>query len=113
MSTFKEDLNEDLRDVFFDVDEFAEEHDLNGTVCLCVVEGVATRASFQRSEKYAGYDVVHGATNTVHVKKEELGETPVEGEVFKIDGDIYYVDSCTEEMGMLTISLRANISGMG
>ena len=38
MNTFKEDLTEDLRGVFFDADEFAKEHDLNGTVCLCVVE---------------------------------------------------------------------------
>lgn len=113
MNTFKEDLAEDLRGVFFDADEFAKEHDINGTVCLCVVEGIATRDAFKRNETYAGYDAIHGATNIVHVKKADLDEMPVEGEVFKVDGEIYYVDSCAEDAGVLTISLRANISGWG
>lgn len=113
MSTFREDLTEDLRDVFFDAEEFPGEHDLNGTRCLCVVEGMTAREGFQQSEKYEGYDVVHGATNVVHVKKADLGEMPVEGEVFKLDGEIHYVHSCAEDTGMLTICLRANISGWG
>lgn len=113
MSTFREDLAEDLRDVFFDAEEFPGEHDLNGTRCFCVVEGMTAREGFQRSEKYKGYDVVHGATNVVHVKKADLGEMPVEGEVFKLDGEIHYVHSCAEDTGMLTVCLRANINGWG
>ena len=113
MSAFKDIIAADIDDVFLDTEEFAEEHDLNGTRCLCVVEGVTAREGFQQSEKYEGYDVVHGATNVVHVKKADLGEMPVDGEIFKLDGEIFYVNSCAENMGMLAISLRANISGRG
>ena len=113
MSAFKDMVAADIDDVFLDMEEFAEEHDLNGTTCICVVQGVTTRDAFQQSEKYDGYDVVHGATNVVHVKKTDLGEMPVEGEIFKLDGEIFYVDSCAENMGVLTINLRANISGIG
>ena len=113
MSAFKDMIAADLDDVFFDAEEFTEEHDLNGTRCFCVVEGMTAREGFQQSEKYKGYDVVHGATNVVHVKKAALGELPVEGEVFKLDGEIHYVHSCAEDTEMLTICLRANISGWG
>ena len=110
---FKEMVAADISAVFLNPTEFAEEHDLNGTRCLCVVEGVTARGGFQQSEKYKGYDAVHGATNVVHVKKADLDEMPVEGEVFKLDGEIHYVHSCAENAGMLTICLRANISGWG
>ena len=110
---FKEMVAADVSAVFLNPAEFGERHDLNGTECICVVEGMTARVGCQRSEKYEGYDVVHGATNVVHVKKTDLGEMPVEGEVFKLDGEIHYVHSCAENMGMLTICLRANISGWG
>ena len=110
---FKEMVAADVSAVFLSPVDFGERHDLNGTECICVVEGLAAREGFQQSEKYEGYDVVHGATNVVHVKKADLGEMPVEGEVFKLDGEIHYVHSCVENMGMLSIYLRANISGWG
>ena len=110
---FKEMVAADVSVAFLNPAEFGERHDLNGTECICVVEGLAAREGFQQSEKYEGYDVVHGATNVVHVKKADLGEMPVEGEVFKLDGEIHYVHSCVENMGMLSIYLRANISGWG
>lgn len=110
---FKEMVAADVSAVFLNPAEFGERHDLNGTECICVVDGMTAREGFQQSEKYKGYDVVHGATNVVHVKKTDLGELPVEGEVFKLDGEIHYVHSCAEDTGMLTICLRANISGWG
>lgn len=110
---FKEMVAADVSAVFLNPAEFGERHDLNGTECICVVDGMTAREGFQQSEKYKGYDVVRGATNVVHVKKADLGEMPVEGEVFKLDGEIHYVHSCAENMGMLSIYLRANISGWG
>ena len=103
---FKEMVAADISAVFLNPAEFCEHHDLNGTECICVVEGMTAREGFQQSEKYEGYDVVH-------VKKADLGELPVEGEVFKLDGEIHYVHSCAENMGVLSIYLRANISGWG
>lgn len=110
---FKEMVAADISAVFLNPAEFGERHDLNGTECICVVEGMTVREGFQQSEKYEGYGVVRGVTNVVHVKKADLGEMPVEGEVFKLDGEIHYVHSCAENMGMLSIGLRANISGLG
>ena len=112
MSDFKDMVEADMGDVFLSMDEFAEEHDLNGTVCVCIVESPETQEKFQRGEKYEGYEAVSGLAATVHVKKSDIEEMPAEGQKFTLDGEIFMVSDCTEHMGMLTIRLGANISGI-
>jgi hypothetical protein len=111
MSAFKDMVAADMDAVFLNLDEFADEHDLNGTVCACIVESPSKRERFQQGKDYEGYEVVHGATVTVHAKKSDVGEVPAEGERFDLDGEIHYVAFCVEHMGMLSIELRANIAG--
>ena len=110
MNTFKKDLTEDLRDVFFNVDEFAEEHDLNGTVCLCVLEKPRTEEKYIRGATYDTYEGIHGASVTVHVESRLLLEIPVEGMRFDLDGEVMLVDSCTHEAGLLSIVLKGHDS---
>ncbi len=115
MSAFKDAVADDMDDVFLNEDEFAEEHNLNGTDCLCIVESPTTKAELTNGgsgEKYKGYDAVHGAIATVHVKKADIGEMPVEDQDFTLDGEMFIVDSCVEHTGMLTIELKANITGL-
>ena len=111
MSAFKDAVAADMDAVFLNMDEFAEEHDLNGTVCTCIVESPTRRERFQLDKNHEGYGVVHGAVAIVHAKKSDVGEVPAEGERFDLDGEIHYVASCVEHMGMLSIELRANIAG--
>lgn len=110
MNTFKENLTEDLRDVFFDVDEFAEEHDLNGTVCLCVLEKPRTEEKYIRGATYDAYEGLHGVGVTVHVEARLLPDIPVEGMQFNLDGKVMLVDACTQEAGLLSIVLKGHAS---
>ena len=110
MNTFKEDLTEDLRGVFFDADEFAKEHDLNGTVCLCVVEKPRTEEKYIRGATYDAYEGIHGVGVTVHVESRLLPEIPVEGMRFDLDGEVMLVDACTQEAGLLSIALKGHAS---
>ena len=112
MSAFKDMVAADMDAVFLNMDEFAEEHDLNGTICTCIVESPTTEERFNRGKDYEGQDAVHGLTAIVHVKKSDIGEMPSEGESFSLDGSYSEVHSCTEHMGMLTIRLRENTSGV-
>ncbi|MBQ8698577.1 MAG: hypothetical protein IJ521_06230 [Schwartzia sp.] len=112
MSAFKDIVAADMDDVFLNSEEFAEEHDLNGTVCICVVESPTTQGRFKKGKDYEGQDAVHGLTAIIHVKKSDIGEMPTEGQAFSLDGSYSEVDSCVEHMGMLTITLRENISGV-
>ena len=112
MSAFKEMVTEDMDDVFLDLEEFADEHDLNGTLCNCIVESPTSKESLQVGRDYEGYDAVHSIAVTIHVKKADIGEMPVEDQLLSLDEEEFLVDSCVEHMGMLTINLKANISGL-
>ena len=112
MSAFKEMVAEDMGNVFLNLEEFGEEHDLNGVICPCVVESPNSREKFQTGKDYDGYEVIHGIKVTIHAKKADVGEMPVEDQLFSLDEEEFIVDSCTEHMGMLTINLKANISGL-
>ena len=110
MMGFKEQVAADLTRVFLNPAEFAEEHDLNGTVCLCVVEKPRTEEKYLRGATYDAYEGIHGVGVTVHVESRLLPEIPVEGMRFNLDGKIMLVDSCTHEAGLLSIALKGHDS---
>lgn len=113
MSVFKDMVANDIDAVFLNMDEFAEEHDLNGAICTCIVESPTTGERFKTGKDYDGQDAIHGLTAIIHVKKADIGEMPVEDQDFSLDGSYSKVYSCTEHMGMLTIVLKENITGIG
>ena len=103
--SFKDDVTSDLA-VFVNADEFAEEHNLNGTACLAIVEGLTSK---ERSARMGGnYEGVCGNVVIVHVAANLLDEVPVHDEIFYLDDKLYYVEDCTNDYGMLTIELRSN-----
>lgn len=104
--SFREQVASDNEFVFMNGDEFAEEHDLNGTTCKAVVQGERTKERPFRVG--ASYDDVYAADVVVHVKKDYLPEVPVRDEIFSLDGESFIVEKCTDDMGILTIELMAN-----
>ena len=110
MTTFKESLTQDL-DIFLNMDEFAEEHELNGVPTLCVVQSPTDREIFLQNRDYAGYDGIYGKQTIVHVKKSDLPELPPEQQVFYLDGEIYKVAQVIDDMGMVSIVLESNMRG--
>ena len=105
MSAFKDCVKEDLSDVFFNMDEFAETHDLNGAEIVCVVSIDKTAPRSDRKEN--SYDGLHGNFVTLFVKVADMDRIPKQGENFKLDKKLYKVNSCREDMGMLSIVLAA------
>ncbi|WP_295157143.1 hypothetical protein [Selenomonas sp. AE3005] len=108
MSAFKDMLAEDLTNVFINADEFADEHEINGETILCVVQSPTEQEKFLQGLDYRGFEGIHGQTTIVHVKKELIGEVPAEGEVMTLDGEPMVVDSCVDDMGLLSITLHFN-----
>lgn len=105
-NAFKKAAEADIMSVFINEDEFAGEHDLNGTICKAVLQGELTgERKFFRG---AVYDDVYEAAVVVHVKKDCLPEVPVRDEIFSLDGNSFIVANCTDDMGVLTIELTAN-----
>lgn len=108
MSAFKDMLKADLDNVFINAEEFADEHELNGQTVTCVVQSPTEQEKYLQGLDYRGFDGVRGQTTIVHVKKEIIGEVPAEGEVITLDGELMLVDSCVDDMGLLSITLHFN-----
>jgi len=105
--SFKEQVAADIRNVFLNPAEFGEMHDLDGVECVCVVSGDATNTRQTEAKTLRLMNGIYGDFLTVCVAKDDLGHTPLQGKNFRVDGHLYKVDACTEDMGMLTIELGA------
>mgnify|MGYP002855552937 CR=1 FL=1 len=105
---FKEMVAADISAVFLNPSEFGEIHKLDGNECVCVIYGDSTTArNAALPEGRVTPTGLHGDFVTVCVKASDLGREPKQGTNFTVDGKRYTVDSCTNDMGMLTIVLGA------
>lgn len=107
---FRDFLEGDIDIVFLNADEFAEEHDLNGTIAKAVVQAPTARESFLSNGSHAN-DSLQGVSVFVHCKLQDIPEIPAQGNVFRLDSDIYVVNSAVEEDGLVSIELRAESRG--
>ena len=105
MSAFKEQVEADIAEVFINTDEFADEHDINGTVVNAVFQELDTEEYLSRA--YAqNLEGITGQTFVLHVKKSDLPDAIVDQNVIYVDGEPYRVNQTTDDMGMLTMILE-------
>lgn len=106
MKTFKEQIAADNAAIFINDMEFADTHDLNGTECKAVVQDISVaEVAEDFGQAYTG---IYGSRVQVNCLKESLPEVPVPLQVFVLDGKIYQVESCADDMGILTIQLAVH-----
>lgn len=109
MSGFKNMVARDIENVFLNLDEFAEEHNLNGTTCKCILQDFSVAEDLSIDEQMSqSYPGLYGRRLLVNCKTAALPEVPVTDQNFRVDGKLYIVESCDNAMGMLTIQLIAN-----
>ena len=106
MSAFKDAVAKDIKSVFINIDEFADEHDLNGKKVRCVVDK----------------DVIDGAKGTVanplygvflnaitiYVDAKDIDRKPVEGEILRLDKKPHIVRNVSDEGGVLVILVEVH-----
>lgn len=106
--TFKEQVALDNRAVFLNNLEFADEHNLNGDICQAIMQNVSiTGDSLAASERNA-YPGIYQEHLLINCLESDLTEIPVSGQGFEVDGELYLVESCVLDLGMLSITLVAN-----
>ncbi|MGE7942818.1 hypothetical protein ACQKNB_12090 [Lysinibacillus xylanilyticus] len=107
--TFKDFIMEDL-DVFFNVDEMADEHELEGqTLDLVVVDSSLEDLKGLGREQLDATQEVYKVFKTVYVKSSDFYVPKIDSELV-LDGQRYYVEESGEEMGVIRIVLSANES---
>ena len=109
MTPFQEQIASDNAAVFMNENEFAEEHDLHGTVCKAILQDISVAEELSTgggvTQTYQG---LYGSRLLVNVKTDDLPEVPRYGQRFRVGGKLYLVESCSDDIGMLTIQLIAN-----
>lgn len=101
-SSFKKAVERDVNAVFINLDEFAEEHVINGDKVRCILDKIINEAHSE--ESYVGVFVNQ---LTIYVKTGDI-LTPDEGDLIQVDGSNHIVQSVSEEMGVLVIVADAN-----
>lgn len=110
MRTFKEQIAADNAAVFINELEFADTHNLNGTDCKAIVQDISVAEELSTgSGVEQNYPGIYGIRVQVNCLKSDLPEVPVYGQAFRVDGKLYDVESCADDMGILTIQLIGNM----
>jgi hypothetical protein len=97
---FKDQLEADIRDVFLDEDEFAQNHEIDGQEVLCIIDD---------ESKPNANDGVYVIRRHLFVEQSELGYRPMPGQKMSIDDNYFYVVDCIGD-GLIEVILEAHES---
>lgn len=107
--TFREQLAQDVQDVFLNLEEFGEEIVFDGVAVVAVIDdgqGVFSTGSRDQFANASGLGLIENA-RTVYLK--DMAERPVPGQEVNINGEMWVVEadpaSVRVEMGMLILRL--------
>lgn len=106
MRSFKEQMEKDFDNTFFNLNEFAELHELDGKNIPVVVDN-ETLLQLNLG-KTADSDGIFQDNKMFFVQKKYLEEEPVIGQIMEFDGESYQVGNVMEDFSGYTIILRGN-----
>lgn len=107
MSNLKFYMNNDLS-TFFNDDEFAEYHDIDGQQILAVIDSDQfNERPKDPAELYHLTNGIYRSSITMYVKSADY-DKPVIGQRISVDEEDYYVVSVSEDTGLLKIIATAN-----
>ena len=102
--TFKEEMLKDIDDVFLNLDEFGETHNINGKPVVCMLDDDALKLR-QGSNELS----ISDSSLLLFAKTSDLPRKVV-GDDLTIDGKIYIVDDWKVNLGMAEVVLHRNVS---
>ncbi len=100
MLSFKEQINEDLN-TFFDINEFAERHYIDGVIKTVVVDNETLKKRIQKE-----YDGILQADLLYFIKSYDVQKEIKVGDVQNFDGSVYKVFDVKYDSGMYEIILQ-------
>lgn len=104
---FKEMIEEDIHEVFLDLDEFADIHDVDGREIPAIIDDTASKQRNWKASDNVIDDGVFRKIRKLYVAKQDFGERPSAGaRIFHLDGKPYLVRSVDEDDGVYQICLE-------
>ena len=104
MSAFKDMVEADRDNVFLNLDEFADEHDVDGKIIRVSLQD----EQIEEGSQGQGLSALglSDSTLVMYAKTEDLNGRKMAGETLYIDDVGYTVITWLEEMGITTVILR-------
>lgn len=102
---FKEELEEDLTQVFFNEAEYAENHIVEGKTIIAVIDD-----DINVSKKDGVVLSLQKGSIKLFAKDEDLPKRKSIGSLINLDGKEYFIDSWFSKNGMAEITCHANVS---
>lgn len=104
--SFKDQIKQDLSDIFLNLDEFADLHRIEGRVVPVVID-----SDIMAKLSKIGDNRIHGmdeADMVIMGKASDLPENLDPGRLLNLDGREVIVVTTTSEMGLVQIAVRQN-----
>lgn len=102
--SLKDEIANDINNVFLDFDDFAEEHLIEGKKILCVIDNDTLKTRQGSAE--IGIDE---STLLVFAKVDDLPKKK-QGGVLNVDNKLYMIDDWKVNFGMAEIALHQNVT---
>lgn len=106
--SFKDILQRDIDEVFFNLEEFSETHTVDGVAMPAMIDDME---HIEREKKMkSNMDGIHARQILLYVKASEFGALPAQSRILNLDNRKYIVLDAVDEGGVYTITLEANRS---
>ena len=106
MSAFKDMIARDVKDVFLNVDEFSEVHNVNGVDMPVQIDNNEQIERQKRQTEVA--EGIFKNQKLIYVSAEDFGPLPRLESVLTLDGKTYRVSDAIDEDGIYSITIVAN-----
>lgn len=108
--TFKDQIAKDINNVFMNLEEFSDIHNVNGIDMPCQIDNneLVDREKRYQYKRSLYADGVYLKELLIYVKASDFGGLPSIGRVVTFDGKAYTVSDAIDEGGIYSLSLEAN-----
>lgn len=105
--SFKSILMDDVKGVFLNGEEFAEQHVIDGKLMTISVDGNEVVERSKKQVEEGRTDGLYERQTIIYVSKKDFGKVPAIGRQLTMDKGIYIIQDCIDEGGMYSITLGA------
>ena len=101
--SFKDIIKSDVKNTFFNTNEFAEKHLYGNREITAIVDDDNMIAKYSSEYEFLGK-----GSHMIMVPEEEFNKKPAVGSVITFDGCLYEVNEVKRDDGILVIFLNSN-----
>lgn len=104
---FKHLAAEDIQNVFFDLDEFGEIHQIDGKPMNVIIDNFEIVERSKKQSDKGRIDGIYKKQILLYVSRKDMGLLPAVGRQLQLDNSKYLVTDAIDEGGIFSVTLGA------